>query len=193
MLGEVGLDRSFRIPYPQTDAKSNREEHKISKKFTELKTPMEHQVRLLREQMEIAFSLDRNISMHSVQAQGATVQLLTSLAKQSKCWTSSKSKICLHSYGGSVETIGQIIRLHPDRIYFSFSTTINARLDRLEALIEATPDDRLLIESDYNDVRRSEARLWEILGVVCQAKGWSKEKAVRVLEANWRVFSREGQ
>jgi Tat protein secretion system quality control protein TatD with DNase activity len=92
-----------------------------------------------------------------------------------------------------VETIGQIIRLHPDRIYFSFSTTINARLDRLEALIEATPDDRLLIESDYNDVRRSEARLWEILGVVCQAKGWSKEKAVRVLEANWRVFSREGQ
>ena len=191
MLGEVGLDRSFRIPYPQTDAKSNRADHKNSKKFTELKTPVEHQVRLLREQMEIAFSLDRNVSMHSVQAQGATVELLSSLAKYSKHWTNSRSKICLHSYGGSVETIGQITRIHPDRVYFSFSTTINARLDRLEALIEATPDDRLLIESDYNDVRKSEARVWEILGIVCQAKGWTKQKAVGVLAASWRAFSGE--
>lgn len=191
MLGEVGLDRSFRIPYPQTDAKSNRADHKISKKFTELKTPVEHQVRLLREQMEIAFSLDRNVSMHSVQAQGATVELLSSLARESRHWTGSKSKICLHSYGGSVETIGQIMRIHPRRVYFSFSTTINARLDRLEALIEATPDDRLLIESDYNDVRKSEARVWEILGIVCQAKAWTKEKAVGVLAANWKAFSGE--
>lgn len=188
MLGEVGLDRSFRIPYPQTDAKSNREEHKVSKKFTGLKTPVEHQVRLLREQMEIAFRLDRNVSMHSVQAQGATVELLTSLEKRSDNWKSSRSKICMHSYGGSVETIGQILRLHPTRVYFSFSTTINARLDRLEALIAATPDDRLLIESDFNDVRKSEQRVWEILCTVCQAKRWTLPSAVDTLEANWSAF-----
>lgn len=192
MLGEVGLDRSFRIPYPQTDAKSNREEHKVSKKFTELKTPVQHQLRLLKQQMEVAFSLNRNVSMHSVQAQGATVELLTWLDKQSTEWKKSTSKICLHSYGGSVETIAQITRLHPARIYFSFSTTINARLDRLEALIEATPNDRLLIESDFNEVRKSERRVWEILGIVCQAKGWTVAKVVDVLEGNWKTFSGSG-
>lgn len=210
MLGEVGLDRSFRVPYPQTEPKTahrdvdvdnkkhkhTREGHRISKKFTPLKTPVEHQVRLLREQMEVAFELGRNVSLHSVQAQGATVTLLEELPKTSKFWSSPgcASKICMHSYGGSEQTIERLARLSsssspPGRIYFSFSTTINARLDRLEDLIRAAPDDLLLIESDFNDIRKSETRIWEILSVVCQAKEWSKERAVDTLRRNWQRFS----
>ncbi|CAD6584732.1 MAG: hypothetical protein CYPHOPRED_002834 [Cyphobasidiales sp. Tagirdzhanova-0007] len=191
VLGEVGLDRSFRIPAAKEDPKSARShlgDEVVHKKLTHLKTPIEHQLQLLTKQLELAFELDRNVSMHSVQAQGATVDLLFSLSNDGK-WIGSKSKICMHSYGGSADTIARILRIHPKRLYFSFSTTINARLSRLEALIRAVPDDRLLLESDYNDVRTSEIRLWEILGIVCDAKGWHKEGAALRLKENWRTFS----
>lgn len=191
ILGEVGLDRSFRIPKPRVDIKSDRGEQaygRVNKSLTKLQTPLEHQVLLLRRQLEVAFELDRNVSMHSVQAQGVTVDLISNLSKTSVNWNKSKSKICMHSYGGSTDTIFRILRSQPHRIYFSFSTTINSRLDRLEDLIRAVPDERLLLESDYNDIRKSEIRLWEILGIVCDAKAWDREEAVQKLKENWRVF-----
>lgn len=193
MLGEVGLDRSFRIPYPQTDAKSDRSDHKQAKKFTNLKVPMEHQLQLLNTQLDLAFELNRNVSFHDVQAHGAVMDLLASLAKNSERWKKSTSKICLHSFGGSVDVIQRVSKhIDKKRIYFSFSTTINARLERLEELIRAVPDDRLLIESDYNDIRMNEIRIWEILGIVCEAKGWTPEHAVKVLQDNWNTFSNLG-
>lgn len=189
MLGEVGLDRSFRIPVPSTDPKTDREVQRAAKKFTQLRTPIAHQLQLLSRQMQVAFELNRNISMHSVQAQGQTVELVTKLGKTSKTWKDSTSKICMHSYGGSADTVGILCRAEKERIYFSFSTTINGRLDRLADLIRAVPDDRLLIESDYNDMRRSEQRLWEILGVVCHAKQWDAQEAAKRLKENWERFS----
>lgn len=190
MLGEVGLDRSFRIPYSQTDAKSDRSDHKQAKKFTNLKVPMEHQLQLLNMQLDLAFELNRNVSFHDVQAHGAVMDLLASLAKNSERWKRSTSNICLHSFGGSVDVIQRVSKhIDRQRIYFSFSTTINARLERLEELIRAVPDDRLLIESDYNDIRMNETRIWEILRVVCEAKSWSAEQAVSILQENWKTFS----
>jgi Tat protein secretion system quality control protein TatD with DNase activity len=192
MLGEVGLDRSFRIPLPQTDAKSNRSDQRIVKKFTNLKVPVEHQMKLLQEQMEIAFELNRNISFHCVQAHGLVADLLVALPKQSKHWKNSNSMICLHSFGGSVDVIQRITKhIEKERVYLSFSTTINARLDRLEELIRAVPDNRLLIESDYNHIEHNEARIWEILGIVCEAKSWKPQEAAEQLEKNWDTFSGE--
>lgn len=193
MLGEVGLDRSFRIPFPQTDAKSDRSDHKQAKKFTNLKVPMEHQLQLLNAQLDLAFELNRNVSFHDVQAHGAVMDLLAALAKNSQRWKHSTSKICLHSFGGPVDVIERVSK-HIDRkrIYFSFSTTINARLERLEELIRAVPDDRLLIESDFNNIRMNDIRVWEILGIVCDAKRWTAEHAADTLKRNWRDFSASG-
>lgn len=189
MLGEVGLDKSFRIPYPTTEAKSNRSDHKHAKKYTDLKTPMQHQLQLLQTQLEIAFELNRNVSMHVVQAHGPAADLLSSLSKTSQTWKKSTSKICMHSFGGSTDVIQRLVKnIDKNRIYFSFSTTINARLDRLEELIKAVPDNRLLIESDYNDIRKNDIRIWEILGIVCAAKEWSAGQAVKQLAGNWQVF-----
>lgn len=190
ILGEVGLDRSFRIPFPQTDAKSNRAYQRTAKKFTNLKVPFEHQKWLLLAQVEVAFELNRNVSMHCVQAQGAMTDILADLPKISKHWSTSKSKICLHSFGGSVEVIQRLVnQVDKRRIYFSFSTTINAKLDRLEELIRAVPDDRILVESDFNDIRQNERRIWEILGVLCDAKGWDKERGAAQLRKNWQGFT----
>lgn len=194
MVGEVGLDRSFRIPFPKTDAKSDRSDHKQAKKFTNLKVPMEHQLKLLNTQLDVAFELNRNVSFHDVQAHGAVMDLLASLAKHSDKWKHSKSKICLHSFGGSVDVIERVSKhIDKERIYFSFSTTINARLERLEELIRAVPDTRLLIESDYNDIRYNDIRVWEILGIVCDARGWTSHEAASILKRNWREFSSSGK
>lgn len=204
MLGEVGLDKAFRLPVPRSSfpaaptSEQNSEEKtdwqvppsdRKKRAFTNLKVPMGHQVAFLRAQLEVAFSLSRNVSFHSVQAQGPTVDLISSLGQTSPQFTKSKSKICMHSYGGSAETIAILIRHHPKRLYFSFSTTINARLDRLHALIQAVPKDRLLVESDYNDVRGQSMKVWEILGVVCEAREWTAKEAVEILAANWECFS----
>lgn len=211
MLGEVGLDRSFRIPAPKEEAKTQRDSATSSstqqadggdnpvvdggsgtarprKKLTTLHTPIQHQVELLERQLRVAMRLDRNISMHSVQAQAATVELAERLSRSPE-WKASRAKLCMHSYGGSADTIQRLHRILKDRVYFSFSTTINARLSRLEELIRSVPDDRLLVESDFNDIRLSSLRVWEILGIVCDAKGWDAKRAADQLQRNWQSFS----
>lgn len=190
MLGEVGLDKAFRIPHPARLAQSDRADasEKRSKRFTDIRTPVQHQLRLLRAQLEVAFELDRNISIHCVHAQGPIIQMLADLPQSSKHWNRSTSKLCMHSYGGSVDSIKLLRKLCPDKLYFSFSATINGRLDRLEQLIETVPHDRLLIESDYNDLRQSEVKIGEILQCVGGAKKLTLEQTVSMLESNWKAF-----
>lgn len=73
LLGEVGLDRSFRLPDPRADAP-----HKL----TRLQTPIAHQRTVLRAQVDIACKLRRSVSMHSVRAAGQTTDFLAEMATE---------------------------------------------------------------------------------------------------------------
>jgi Tat protein secretion system quality control protein TatD with DNase activity len=99
MLGEVGLDKSFRVPYPvslqggeSTDIEriqqaegaialsgieelaASRTQQQLQKKvLTPFRPSMEHQTKLLEMQMEVAIELGVNVSVHSVQCQGRSV------------------------------------------------------------------------------------------------------------------------
>jgi Tat protein secretion system quality control protein TatD with DNase activity len=89
MLGEVGLDRAFRVPYDY-DA-SPRE-------LTHFHIPIEHQTRILEAQLALAVELKRNVSVHSVKAQQATVDLLTRMSqKHGDPWL--RISIDMHSCG----------------------------------------------------------------------------------------------
>ena len=55
MLGEVGLDRSARVPY------DHRAEHRKLSPFT---VPFDHQLILLEAQLAVAVEMGRNVSMH---------------------------------------------------------------------------------------------------------------------------------
>jgi Tat protein secretion system quality control protein TatD with DNase activity len=95
MLGEVGLDRSFRIgnpPYPSPPPK----------KLTPFSTPIAHQVIILEAQLDLAVELKRNVSIHSVGAQQVTVDLLKRMAeKHGAAWRAIS--IDMHSCGLSLE------------------------------------------------------------------------------------------
>ena len=96
LLGEVGLDRAFRhslTPYPSPPPRV----------LTPFVTPLKHQLKILEAQLALAVELRRNVSVHSVQAQQLTVELLERMAKQyGQKWLDIS--ICLHSCALSPES-----------------------------------------------------------------------------------------
>lgn len=94
MLGEIGLDRSARIPF---DCDAERRE------LSPFTIPLGHQLAVVEAQIGLAVELKRNISFHSVKAQNATVELLNRMGKEhGELWT--QISIDLHSCGLSPET-----------------------------------------------------------------------------------------
>ncbi|RUS32145.1 hypothetical protein BC938DRAFT_476165 [Jimgerdemannia flammicorona] len=100
-------------------------------------------------------------------------------------------RICVHSYGGSVDMIRSLLSLPPSivRCYFSFSVAINDRLGpRLDDLICAVLDDRLLLESDFNSPQGVDPMMKAICERVAKARGWGCEQVARRTHANWWTF-----
>jgi len=85
-------------------------------------------------------------------------------------------------------------------MFLSLSTVINGRSQNHRTLIAACSPDRLLVESDYNDINICTERTWEMIKTVADVRGWSLEKewtddldesnwgTVRKLEKNWFAF-----
>jgi len=93
MLGEVGLDGAFRVPYDY-DATPRR--------LTPFTVPLSHQLAILEAQFGLAMDLGRNISLHSVKAPQPTVDLLQKmLTNHGERW--QNINIDLHSCGLSPE------------------------------------------------------------------------------------------
>ena len=102
-------------------------------------------------------------------------------------------RICLHSYSGPPDTIGQY--LHPSipaEIFFSFSTLVNFQPETKKAVaaIKAVPNDRILAESDLHAAgERMEGLLEEIIRTICRIKGWSLADGAKQLSSNWMHFA----
>jgi len=99
-------------------------------------------------------------------------------------------KVDLHSYGGSAQSAEAIFNKHPN-VYFSFSTIVNSRSPKLNTLIATIPEDRLLVESDFNQADQLDQRVWDMVKLVAEVKGWSEERTVEVMESNWRRFAHQ--
>jgi len=108
-------------------------------------------------------------------------------------------RIDLHSCSLNPQVLTAIQKKHKN-VFMSLSTTINGRSNNLDALIAACSPDRILIESDIDDIDRCTERCIEILNIVARVKGWSIEEewvdeltneewgVVRRVEANWKAF-----
>jgi len=95
MVGEVGLDRAFRVPVDY---------HAIPRVLTSFSIPLEHQLTVLEAQLELAVELGRNISMHSVKAQQATIDLLARMKKKHGAEKWNRISVDMHSCGLSPQT-----------------------------------------------------------------------------------------
>ncbi|KAG9064295.1 hypothetical protein KI688_003483 [Linnemannia hyalina] len=81
VLGEIGLDRTARVPEPSFIASSSSEKERSEdastpttaapqKRITLALTSIQHQLDIVREQLKLAAALDRPVSFHCVQAYG---------------------------------------------------------------------------------------------------------------------------
>lgn len=104
-------------------------------------------------------------------------------------------RICLHSYSGPPDTLRQF--LHPSvpaKVFFSFSQVINfdgseSSVRRVDAVIRALPNDRILVESDLHCAGdRMDALLEKAVRKICAVKGWELEDGVKTLGRNWKNF-----
>ena len=232
LVGEIGLDRAFRIPLcgepscPPPDAEDITPGSREGKRLSRYRVELDHQKQILRKQLQLAGEFQRPVSVHGVAVHGVLFETLKESwrghEKQSKRAmkkqaqldfmrmdetedgpTGSKSterpqplpyppRICLHSFSGTPDTLKQY--LHPSvpaTIFFSFSSLVNFsdRSEKAIAVVEALPDDRILVESDYHRAGEKMDDLMEdIVRKICQIKDWSIQGGIEQLAMNWRRF-----
>ncbi|PWN41436.1 Metallo-dependent hydrolase [Ceraceosorus guamensis] len=191
LVGEVGMDRIFRLPM---SAHGYTRDPTLSC----LSTPLSHQLSILSAQVQVAISLRRSVSLHSVKAGDATLAWVREMDRR---WPGSGRRtkhVDLHSCSLSAEMIRT--NAHPN-IYISFSLTINARQKSLAHQIRACRADRLLVESDWHSAHGLSARTWAALRFVADIKQELRqgeergseagyEKAAYCLRSNWNRFIR---
>jgi Tat protein secretion system quality control protein TatD with DNase activity len=94
LLGEVGLDRSMKVPL-RSDPNGRH--------LSRFKVSIAHQLQVLEKQVALAVELQRSISLHSVNCQAITIEFIDRMKDYHKQgW--QDINLDLHSCGFSAET-----------------------------------------------------------------------------------------
>lgn len=80
LIGEIGIDRTFRIPQPDAPSASHSEGltpgGRDGKRLTPYKVDMDHQKKIFKAQLNLAGELSRPVSVHGVGAHGTLFEAL---------------------------------------------------------------------------------------------------------------------
>ncbi|KAJ6257010.1 hypothetical protein Dda_7893 [Drechslerella dactyloides] len=218
LVGEVGIDRTFRLPHPPSAAPSP-----DGKRLTPYKVSLDHQRRVLEEQLRLAGALHRPASIHGVGAHGVLHDALAALFRgyerpirsnrtrkrgphdfegddpsddeeetQKKGDPPFPPRICLHSFSAPPDFLKTWLSARiPAAVYFSFSRAINVGYgyDKFAEMLKMVPEDKLLVESDLHVASvEMERDLAVIVRKVASERGWELERTVTTLGRNWRRF-----
>lgn len=109
-------------------------------------------------------------------------------------------RVCLHSFSAPLQTLQQYLNQptpklrYPSQVYFSFSTTVNARSERghmskIMDTIKGVPNDRVLVESDLHTAGESMDKALEgAVRLIAGVRGLEISDCASTLGANWREF-----
>jgi len=155
LIGEVGLDKSFRIPEDWLPEEKKARDAGLTeggregRRLSPYRVSMDHQKKILLAQLKLAGEMGRPVSCHGVAAHGVLFDTLSSTWKGHERKVKSKRekkrdrvedveeqnkeggtpyppRICLHSFSGPAEQVKMYCNPSiPCDIFFSFSATIN--------------------------------------------------------------------
>ncbi|KAK6346837.1 hypothetical protein TWF696_006944 [Orbilia brochopaga] len=216
LVGEVGIDRTFRLPYPPAAIPAS------GKRLSPYKVSLDHQRRILEEQLRLAGALHRPASIHGVSAHGVLHEVFTSLFRGHEKPLRSKRtqkrgphdfegddsdedadnkkkgdppfppRICLHSFSAPPDFLNSWLDARiPAQVYFSFSRAINVGYgyEKFAEMLRLVPEEKLLVESDLHVAsEQMERDLAVIVRKIAAERGWELEKTVKTVGRNWRRF-----
>ncbi|CEP62846.1 putative endodeoxyribonuclease LALA0_S06e05182g [Lachancea lanzarotensis] len=140
-IGEIGLDKLFRLPengFYQGDDRAP---------LSRVKVSMNHQAQVFTEMCNLAAANSLPVSIHCVKSPN----LVFELSKQ-HLLPHPGVNLCLHSFTGSVETLTDSwLKTFPkERFFLSLSSYINFKNDDTAAkLLQTLPKHCILTETDF--------------------------------------------
>eukprot|EP01064_Diplonema_japonicum_P012392 TRINITY_DN1986_c0_g1_i1.p1 TRINITY_DN1986_c0_g1~~TRINITY_DN1986_c0_g1_i1.p1 ORF type:complete len:257 (+),score=61.52 TRINITY_DN1986_c0_g1_i1:32-802(+) len=149
-----------------------------------LKGPkMDEQVQLFTQQLALAVKYNRPCSIHCVKAFGAIEAVFSSKTHP------LPNTLILHSWAGSPDTTNLLLRKlkkasPTSTLYFGFSHLNMRSGDKFAALVKAVPRERILIESDSHDYKKSWELVWEVVRTVAEVLQEEPEEVLRVTNEN---------
>lgn len=142
LIGEIGLDKLFRLPengfYVQSEKPA---------RLSRVRVKMSHQIEIFKRFCILARENGKPISLHDVKCHGLLFDICVK-----EILPFEVVNVCLHSFTGSPETLGQFwLRYFPEaRLFFSLSKWINFKSESSgRKLVAIIPRSCILSETDY--------------------------------------------
>jgi Tat protein secretion system quality control protein TatD with DNase activity len=215
LMGEVGLDRSFRLPKEPGPPDAFSRDSSLTpgsregRRLSPYKVRLDHQKVVLEAQLRLAAKMQRAVSIHSVQAHGSVHEVLKKLWSGHEKMSGRQRKRRLSAddthfadVEDPTETVLSGPLPFPPRIcmhsYSGPADFLSEFLHRtvpidvyfsFSDVIRAVPDSQILLESDLHCAgEEMDHRLGRVFLKICSAKEWSPNQAVEILGQNWRRF-----
>ena len=140
-IGEVGLDKTFRIPWGNSYG-----DDLNTPRFSNFTTKLQHQLNILGWWLKQASRRSLSVSLHSVKYYDQLLNLCKQSILLNPC-----CNIMLHGFQGSLDTLKRWIRIFSsDRVYVSFNPQLNMKekYGVLLSYLDVLETDHVFVETD---------------------------------------------
>jgi TatD DNase family protein len=130
----------------------------------ELTCPMDIQIQVFQQQLELATKHQRPCSIHCVHAAGPLMDSLNAVQKRRAAAQQTNilpPALYFHAFGGKPALVDQLEAIccgrskkrknNPSRIYFGVAPVINFRSPHVSKLVQKIGLERLVLETDHED------------------------------------------